>query len=119
MAAVNDRLFRDLLAGSAPLVVWALHFFAAYVLVALLCCRAPEPTLRGALLAVSVAALATIAWQLYRPRGAPSRRRARAGRRAVDHAAGAGGAAMRLRLTRGRARAGTGVCRRAVMQERR
>lgn len=61
---MGDRFFRQLLQGSAPLMVWALHFFAVYVLAEAGCGRAFEPALRWALPMASVLALATIALML-------------------------------------------------------
>jgi hypothetical protein len=79
--AAPERPLRALLHGGAPLLVWALHFFASYVLVALLCCRAGDATLRGVLFAASAAALAAIVALLVRrpPADRPLLRAARLG----------------------------------------
>lgn len=34
---MNDHIFRHMLDATAPLIVWALYFFAAYIFVALAC----------------------------------------------------------------------------------
>ena len=64
----RERFFRRLLQGSAPLWVWALHFFGAYGLVATICCTASAQTqwfgisaLRLSLWGLSVSAALVIA----------------------------------------------------------
>lgn len=69
---MSDRRFvREMLRGSAPLWVWALHFFAVYVLIAVLCCGASEAALGAASSASSVAALVLVGWLLARGRHMP------------------------------------------------
>ncbi len=40
MTAQREHFFRHLLQGGGPLLIWAVHFFGAYVLVAAACCTA-------------------------------------------------------------------------------
>ena len=65
----HDRFARRLLIGSAPLMVWALHFFAVYVLVAAACCTPfADRALRATLLLASALAVAAIVGLLLRGR---------------------------------------------------
>ncbi len=65
---MQEAFFRRLWYGSAPLVVWALHFFGSYAVVAAGCGTAAPPFLRTGLLVASVLALALIGWMLMRHR---------------------------------------------------
>jgi hypothetical protein len=74
----RERFFRRLLLGSAPLWIWALHFFGAYALVASACCTALQrtdwfgvPALRVALWALSALAVMAIAALLLKSRPLP------------------------------------------------
>lgn len=73
MTTSPERFFAATLHGSAPLLVWALHFFGAYVLVAAGCCRAGDASLRTLLLLGSALAIGAIAWQLRGTAGASDR----------------------------------------------
>ena len=69
---MRDRFFIRLLYGTLPLIVWAAHFFAAYLLVAAQCSPAaitPESPRRWMLAALSVLALGACAALLWRARG--------------------------------------------------
>jgi len=74
---MGERFFRPLLYGTLPLLIWAAHFFAAYVLVAAQCgaaaATATLPSPRGALPAMlatlSVLALGACALLLWRASG--------------------------------------------------
>lgn len=75
----DDRFGRQLLHGSAPLLVWALHFFGAYAFVAVTCCSALADLQwlglaapRVLLLAGTALALGLIALLLVRGRRRPA-----------------------------------------------
>jgi hypothetical protein len=79
-APAREHFLRRLLQGSAPLMVWALHFFGAYALVAAGCCTALAhtpwfgvPALHVTLWLLSALAVAVIAGLIARnlrlPRG--------------------------------------------------
>ncbi len=62
-----DRLPRQVLLGSAPLLVWALHFTLCYGLVAAQCSPAlSQPPQRWLLIAISLAALGLCGALLWR-----------------------------------------------------
>ncbi|MDB5960719.1 MAG: hypothetical protein JWP59_2013 [Massilia sp.] len=71
----DERFWRRLLSASAPLFIWAGHFFACYLLVAAQCSPAlidagmPD---RPLLLALSVVALGACLALLWRSRSAPA-----------------------------------------------
>jgi len=68
---MGERFFRPLMYGTLPLLIWAAHFFAVYLLVAAQCSPALiTPTApRGAALAtLSVLALGACALLLWRAR---------------------------------------------------
>lgn len=76
MTALQERIVGPLWQGGGPFIVWALHFFALYVLVAAGCTAgwAEWPllgtsVLRVLLVATSVLALGAIAWLLWRADG--------------------------------------------------
>lgn len=66
---MQEPFFRPLGYGSAPLLVWAAHFFFAYAAVAAGCGTPWQPFLRPGLLAISALALAAIGWLLCGERG--------------------------------------------------
>ena len=66
---MQEPFFRPLWKGSAPLVVWAVYFFAAYAFVAAGCGTALQPFLRTGLLAAGALALVAIGWLMLRQRG--------------------------------------------------
>lgn len=66
---MQEPFFRPLWHGSAPLVIWAVHFFAAYAVVAAGCGTALQPFLRTGLLVAGAVAIAAIGWLLLRQRG--------------------------------------------------
>ena len=66
---MRDKLFLDLVRGTAPLMVWALHFTVCYVLVAAQCSPAlagPQAPSRSLLLGLTLAALAACALLLWK-----------------------------------------------------
>ena len=66
---MRDKLFFDLVRGTAPLMVWALHFTVCYVLVAAQCSPAlagPQGPSRSLLLGLTLAALAGCALLLWK-----------------------------------------------------
>lgn len=65
---MSESFFGRIWAGSAPLVIWAVHFFAAYAVVAAGCGSTLQPYLRPGLLGAGALALAAIAWLLWRRR---------------------------------------------------
>ena len=65
-----ESFFRRLWTSSAPLVIWAVHFFAAYAVVAAGCGTSLQPFLRTGLLAAGAVAVAAIAWLLWHQRSA-------------------------------------------------
>lgn len=68
-----DRIPRQALLGTAPLLLWAAHFFLSYVLVAAECSPLfyrPGAPSRWLLAGISLAALATCAWMLWKARRA-------------------------------------------------
>ena len=68
---MGDRFFIRLLSGTLPLLVWAAHFFAVYLLVAAQCSPAeitPEAPRRWMLAMLSVLALGACAALLWRAR---------------------------------------------------
>jgi hypothetical protein len=76
MQALQEQIVRPVWRGSGPFIVWALHFFGLYVLVAAGCtagwAEAPllgTSVLRVLLLAASVLALGCIGWMLWRADG--------------------------------------------------
>lgn len=76
MDAFGERFAGPLWQGGGPFIVWALHFFGLYVLVAAGCTAGWEEVpllgtslLRVLLVAVSVLALACIAWLLLHASG--------------------------------------------------
>lgn len=76
MKALHERVFGPLWQGGAPFIVWALHFFAVYVLVASGCTAGWQDVallgtslLRVVLVLVCAVALAGIAWLLWRADG--------------------------------------------------
>jgi hypothetical protein len=90
----RERFFAHLLQGGGPLLVWALHFFSAYGLVATVCCTAFADTrwfgisaLRICLWALSALAAIVIAWLIARSLRLP---------RGLVRSAGAGGGGLAL-----------------------
>ena len=68
---MSDRFFIRLLYGTLPLLVWALHFFAVYLLVAAQCSPAlitPQAPRHAMLAMLSVLALTACATLLWRAR---------------------------------------------------
>ncbi|HEY5799309.1 MAG TPA: hypothetical protein VIT92_03775 [Burkholderiaceae bacterium] len=60
--SAREPLGRLVLRGSAPLLIWGVHFFVSYVAVAAACTRhAAGPGLRYALIAFSLVALGAVA----------------------------------------------------------
>lgn len=73
----RGSFFAGVRAGMAPLLVWALHFAACYVAVAVACTLSPGrtldiPVLLACLVAATVLALVTLVVMLWRARAAPS-----------------------------------------------
>jgi hypothetical protein len=69
---MGDRFFIRLLYGTLPLLVWAFHFFAVYLLVAAQCSPAlmtPQAPRHATLAMLSVLALGACAALLWRARG--------------------------------------------------
>lgn len=90
----SEHFLRHLLQGGAPLMVWALHFFGAYGLVAAACCTAFARSqwfgfsaLRVSLWGLSALALAVIATLIVRSVRMPH---------SVLRSAGAGGGVLAL-----------------------
>ena len=90
----RERFLRHLLQGGGPLMVWALHFFGAYVLVATVCCTAFAQTqwfgisaLRASLWGLSALAAIVIAWLIVRSLRLPH---------SLLRSAGAGGGLLAL-----------------------
>ena len=67
---MSESFFARLWAGSAPLVIWAVHFFAAYAVVAAGCGSTLQPYLRPGLFGAGALALAAIGWLVWRQRRA-------------------------------------------------
>ena len=71
---MGERFFRPLLYGTLPLLIWAAHFFAVYLLVAAQCSpaliapQAPHGMLPAMLATLSVLALGACARLLWRAR---------------------------------------------------
>lgn len=90
----RERFFRHLLQGGGPFMVWALHFFGAYVLVAAACCTGFAQAqwfgisaLRVSLWLLSALAVLVIATLIVRSLRMPP---------SVLRSAGAGGGALAL-----------------------
>lgn len=69
---MRDRFFVRLLCGTLPLLVWAAHFFAVYVLVAAQCSPAaitPESPRRWMLWVLSALAIGACLALLWRAKG--------------------------------------------------
>ncbi len=73
MTPLREHFLRHLLQGAGPLLVWAAHFFSAYVLVATVCCTPFAQTqwfgvsaLRALLLLLSALAASVIAMLIAR-----------------------------------------------------
>jgi hypothetical protein len=86
MVAQREQFFRHLLQACGPLMVWALHFFGAYVLVATGCCTAFAATqwlgisaLRVVLWLLSALAIVVIAILIARSLRLPNSLRRSAG----------------------------------------
>jgi cadmium resistance protein CadD (predicted permease) len=66
---MRDRFFTRLLHGTLPLIIWAAHFFAAYMLVAAQCSAAavtagsPRRWMLGALSLLAIGACAALLWR--------------------------------------------------------
>lgn len=72
----RDRFFQDALDASAPLLLWALHFFVVYIFVALSCGSTlvdatlfGRPLIESVCLALTVLALLIVAGSLWRAIG--------------------------------------------------
>ena len=90
----REDFFRHLLQGGGPLMVWAAHFFGAYLLVATVCCTAFAqtpwfgiPALRLGLWGLSALAASVIAALIARSLRLPH---------SLLRSAGAGGGALAL-----------------------
>lgn len=90
----RERFFRHLLQGAGPLMVWALHFFGAYVLVATGCCSPFAGTqvfgisaLRASLWLISASAIVVITVLIARSLRLPH---------SLRRSTGAGGGALAL-----------------------
>lgn len=72
---MRENLFTDLLRGTAPLLVWALHFTLCYGLVGAQCSPAlftPEAPSRGLLIAASLGAVGLCSLLLWKGWPAPA-----------------------------------------------
>lgn len=67
---MGERFFHKLWQGTAPLVVWAAHFFFCYLYAAAACGRGTWAVLAGVTLA-ALAAAGRLAWQAWPPGGRP------------------------------------------------
>lgn len=65
---MRDCLFKRLLRGTLPLIIWAAHFFAVYILVAAQCSAAGAPRrwILGALSLLAIGACALVLWRARR-----------------------------------------------------
>jgi hypothetical protein len=69
---MRDRFFTRLLAGTLPLIIWAAHFFTAYILVAAQCSPAaitagsPRRWMLAALSLLAIGACLALLWRARR-----------------------------------------------------